>query len=142
MIQKKILLYGFFTVAILAVIVFNIKTGNTYPVRSLFNLEALSSESTPGESGSDSGKKTKCAQKHKSEPDPLNTNNCGGGTLYPNYSIMLFISYCEEGANTSKGCYKGTVKVGHDCNNQHFTLADVDAERAKLPYAYGCPKQQ
>jgi hypothetical protein len=138
--KKKILLYSLFTTAIIAAIVFNIKIGNTYPVANLllFNLEALSNESSPGESGS-SGK-IKCDQKYKTEQDPLNKYTCGGGTLYSNHDITLYQYYCDEGANTSDGCRKGTVKKGHDCNNQYCqTIEEVYAQKAQLPCTSKCP---
>jgi hypothetical protein len=138
--MKKIL-YVLFTTAILAVILINIKIGNTYPDLDLlsFNLDALSSESSPGES---SGKKPKCLRDHQTVVSPLNQYPCSYGYYFSNHSLTTHTFSCLTGANTSNGCQTGIIKIGHDCSQQYKEPWELFTEMENLSYASGCPKQQ
>lgn len=135
--MKKIL-YMFFPTAIIAVIVFNLKIGNTFPAWNLlsFNLYAMSSESSPGESGA---KNPKCQQKYNSNNEAH--ESCPVGSYYSNYYLTTHTYECVKGANTSNGCRTGVIKIGHDCNNTYNEPWEFSDKVLSLPYASGCPKK-
>jgi hypothetical protein len=141
--NKVLYVYALFTVAIIAVIVYNIKLGNTYPALNLlsFNLEALTNESDTG-GESDAARPPKCVQRKTVSSDPLNVHSCASGSLYSNHAITNHKYYCDEGANTAAGCKSITIKYGHDCNNQYCqTPEEVLQAFENASCTYRCPKQ-
>jgi hypothetical protein len=141
--NKVLYVYALFTVAIIAVIVYNIKLGNTYPALDLlsFNLEALTNESGGG-GESDASGSPKCVQKYKLESDFRNSYACGAGFYYSNHAITNHIYSCDKGANTAAGCKSIIIKQGHDCNNQYCqSWAEVQQAFNNASCTYRCPKQ-
>jgi hypothetical protein len=101
--KLKKILYGLSAIAIIAVVVYNVKTGNNYSVVNLlpFNLVALSSESTPGESTGGTG--GICKQNHVPKESWNGTITVGG--------VLVRCKYRENYTCTDNGSLS-SCKVG------------------------------